>query len=39
MLIEYKPDRFVWERKGLGKVVRAAFEPLDESRWAEIALG
>ncbi|KAE9378412.1 HET-domain-containing protein [Stipitochalara longipes BDJ] len=39
MLIEYKYDRLVWERKGLGKVMKAAFEPLDESRWAEVTLG
>jgi len=39
MLVEYKYDRLVWERKGLGKVLKAAFEPLDESRWTEITLG
>ncbi|KAF8853181.1 HET-domain-containing protein [Acephala macrosclerotiorum] len=39
MLIEYCKERCVWERRGLGKVLKAAFEPLDEERWAEITLG
>ena len=38
MLIEESPDRLVWERKGLGKVLKVAFEPLEREKWAEITL-
>lgn len=38
MLIEEFPDRLVWERKGLGKVLKVAFEPLEPEKWAEITL-
>lgn len=37
LLIELNPKRLVWERVGLGKVFRAAFD-LDPN-WEEIVLG
>lgn len=38
MLVEYFEDRCVWERKGLGKILKVMFETLDRSKWAEITL-
>jgi hypothetical protein len=38
MLVEYFEDRCVWERVGLGKILKAMFEKLDRWNWAEITL-
>lgn len=38
MLVEYFEDRCVWERKGLGKILKVRLETLDRSKWTEIAL-